>query len=403
MRKTDPLPKQLCTICVEKINWCDEFDCQCIKAEDTLSSIFKEKQTFENSEQITNEIICDEKSCPLCLEGKMSTNQSNVISQSLSLYESDIIIESSDEERVLTNLNIDQKSSENSSIIFQYLGNSEKYLKCTACMNLYHTKETLDNHKCKPPTQNTSKTYKCTLCEANFSFEERLNFHLQFHNNIMKPLYCEICKLTFPKELKLYFHYKRYHCEDQAVSCLQCGQLFQRQEELKVHVCVDAKIRPHICEVCNKGFSDGYTLKRHVVTHLPEKPYKCNQCSKSFTQKSRLNKHLDGHKIIIQSSQILWKCKECGKVFASNEEAEKHLKCHDETGEVEETVASKIFQCEFCNSYFVETEVLKTHRHQHLLEKPYECEDCEIVHKSFTEAVLDWKQHSKGFKVSRFF
>lgn len=70
---------------------------------------------------------------------------------------------------------------------------------------------------------------------------------------------------------------------------------------------MDGKTRPHVCEVCSKGFCDGYTLKRHIVTHLPEKPYKCPECSKSFTQKSRLNKHIAGHSIIFENSQTIWR------------------------------------------------------------------------------------------------
>lgn len=99
----------------------------------------------------------------------------------------------------------------------------------------------------------------------------------------------------------------RYHCKDGRVSCLQCGKLFENQEGLKKHICVDGKTRPHVCEVCSKGFCDGYTLKRHIVTHLPEKPYKCPECSKSFTQKSRLNKHIAGHSIIFENSQTIWR------------------------------------------------------------------------------------------------
>ena len=363
--------------------------------------MLKEKQTFKNLDQIANEIICDEKSCPLCLEGKMTTNQKN-IPLNLNLFDPDIVLESSDEEKSFSDLKFIKESSENSSITLQCLGSTEKYLKCGACMNLYNTKESLETHKCKPQIQSTSKPYSCSLCEAKFTFEEHLNFHLKFHNQ--KALYCEICKMTFGKELKFFFHYKRYHSEEKVISCLQCGKLFQEQEELKIHVCVDGKTRPHVCEVCNKGFSDGYTLKRHVVTHLPEKPYKCNQCSKSFTQKSRLNKHVASHGIEIESSQDLWKCSGCGKTFGSFEEAEKHYHNHDQKIlMVEEVLATKVFHCEFCNSYFVEKEMMKIHRSQHLLEKAYECEDCGKVHRSFSEALADWKQHPKAFKVLKFF
>ncbi|KAG7202771.1 hypothetical protein KM043_009939 [Ampulex compressa] len=396
VKKTDPLPKQLCLTCVEKISWCDEFDNQCIKAEETLLEMLKRKLSFD----ITNsEHEQDVKSCPLCLDGHMNVFDNAIHDpKDLEMYDSDIVLDSSDEEKILNEFKVDTEA-DRQSIMLYCLGNRQKYLKCGACMNLYHTKEMLDSHKCKPNVQNTSKPYKCHVCNATFTFEERLKFHMQFHKGA-KVLYCEICKITFGKELKLFYHYKRYHCKDTAVSCLQCGKLFENQEMLRTHICVDGKTRPHVCEVCSKGFSDGYTLKRHIVTHLPEKPYKCTQCSKSFTQKSRLNKHIVGHGIIIENSQIVWKCVQCGEVFNSCDIADNHYKIHeDKITLIEELSVSKVYHCEFCNSYFTDVDNLKNHRNQHIVEKPYSCNTCNTCFKSYAEAVLHWKEHPRMFKV----
>ncbi|XP_046628393.1 zinc finger protein 678-like [Neodiprion virginianus] len=400
IRRTDPLPKQVCLDCAEKIMYCNDFDTQCIKAEETLLMMLREKQRFEIPELITNEILCDEKSCPLCLNGRMTTGPPNRTDPiSAELYDSDIVLDSSDEERAYEELKAERESG-GTSIMLQCLGNRQQYLKCGACMNLYHTKETLDSHKCKPNVQSTSKPYKCAICSVTFTFEERLNFHMRFHARA-KALYCEICKITFGKELKLFYHYKRYHCEATTVSCLQCGKLFENQLALRTHVCVDGKTRPHICEVCNKGFSDGYTLKRHVVTHLPEKPYKCGQCAKSFTQKSRLNKHIAGHGVVIEESQTTWKCVQCGEAFATCDDADNHYKTHDEKITlIEELTASKMYHCEFCNSFFSDLDNLKTHQNLHSVEKPYSCNQCMTVYKSYAEAVLHWKEHPRIFKVS---
>ncbi|XP_015585423.1 zinc finger protein 2-like [Cephus cinctus] len=399
VRMTDPLPKQLCVTCVEKINWCNEFDNECIKAEETLTTMLREKRCFEVSEVISKDQNCHDKSCPLCLEGHMTTTQLNTNDPTFEeLYDSDIVLDSSDEEKMFNELKMDKEVGSN-AIMLQCLGSSQQYLKCGACMNLYHTKETLDNHKCKPNVQNTSKPYKCVMCNATFTFEERLNFHMQFHEGA-KALYCEVCKITFGKELKLFYHYKRYHCEAMTISCLQCGKLFENQEQLRIHVCVDGKTRPHVCEVCNKGFSDGYTLKRHIVTHLPEKPYKCSQCSKSFTQKSRLNKHVAGHGIVIENTQTAWKCVQCGETFNSCDDADSHYRIHeDKITLIEELSTSKMYHCEFCNSHFVDPDNLKTHQNQHVVERPYSCNLCNTIYKSFAEAVLHWKEHPRTFKV----
>ncbi|KYN14041.1 PREDICTED: zinc finger protein 678 [Trachymyrmex cornetzi] len=396
IKKTDPLPKQLCLTCVEKVNWCDTFDTQCIKAEEILSTMLEEKQSFNLSDQFSS----NQQSCPLCIKGFMNTCEETLQNtKDKELYENDIILESSDEENIFNNAKV-SKESGNHSIILQCLGTKQKYLKCGACMNLYHTEETLDGHKCKPSVQNTTKPYKCLVCDKTFTFEERLNFHMQFHKGT-KALYCEICKMTFGKELKLFYHYKRQHSKEISVSCLQCGKLFENQETLRVHVCVDGKNRPHICEVCNKGFFDGYTLKRHIVTHLPEKPYKCSECSKSFTQKSRLNKHVTSHCIVIENNQTVWKCIQCGEAFISCDDADIHYKIihEDKITLIEELSISKLYHCEFCNSHFINADNLKAHQKHHVVERPYKCNMCMATYKSFAEAVLHWKEHPRLFKV----
>ncbi|XP_003489395.2 zinc finger protein 678-like [Bombus impatiens] len=402
VKKTDPLPKQLCPTCVEKITWCNEFDVQCIRAEETLLEILKQNHSFNNARNDVQENSQGNiDSCPLCVEGRMRIYKEDKESRKdVELYDSDIVLESSDEEQIPNEINIEQNEEpENESITLFCLGTKQKYLKCGACMNLYHTKETLDEHKCKPNLQCTSKPYKCDICFATFTFEERLQFHQHFHKDA-KALYCEICKITFGKELKLFYHYKRYHCKDGRVSCLQCGKLFENQEGLKKHICVDGKTRPHVCEVCSKGFCDGYTLKRHVVTHLPEKPYKCPECSKSFTQKSRLNKHIAGHSIILENSQTIWRCIRCGEVFGSCDSTDEHCKKHEEKiSLIEEMQVLKLYHCEFCSSHFADMDHLKTHRESHVIEKPYSCNHCNSTFKSFAEAVLHWKEHPRIFKV----
>lgn len=210
VKKTDPLPKQLCPTCVEKITWCNEFDIQCIRAEETLFEILKQKHSFNNTKNDCQENSQENiDSCPLCIEGRMRIyEEDKETKKDVELYDSDIVLESSDEEQIPNEIKIDEEP-ENESITLFCLGTKQKYLKCGACMNLYHTKETLDEHKCKPNLQCTSKPYKCDICFATFTFEERLQFHQHFHKDA-KALYCEICKITFGKELKLFYHYKRY-------------------------------------------------------------------------------------------------------------------------------------------------------------------------------------------------
>ena len=59
----------------------------------------------------------------------------------------------------------------------------------------------------------------------------------------------------------------------------------------------------------------------------------------------------------------------------------------------------KLYHCEFCSSHFADMDHLKTHRESHVIEKPYSCNHCNTVFKSYAEAVLHWKEHPRIFKV----
>lgn len=47
-----------------------------------------------------------------------------------------------------------------------------------------------------------------------------------------------------------------------------CGKEFKKTRNLIIHSRVHTKIRPHICQFCNKGFTQQCNLKKHVELHL---------------------------------------------------------------------------------------------------------------------------------------
>lgn len=53
--------------------------------------------------------------------------------------------------------------------------------------------------------------------------------------------------------------------------------------------------KPHVCMVCNKGFSTSSSLNTHRRIHSGEKPHQCQVCGKRFTASSNLYYHRMTH------------------------------------------------------------------------------------------------------------
>jgi uncharacterized Zn-finger protein len=53
--------------------------------------------------------------------------------------------------------------------------------------------------------------------------------------------------------------------------------------------------KPHVCDVCEKGFSTSSSLNTHRRIHSGEKPHRCPVCGKCFTASSNLYYHRMTH------------------------------------------------------------------------------------------------------------
>ena len=53
------------------------------------------------------------------------------------------------------------------------------------------------------------------------------------------------------------------------------------------------KKRPHLCDICSKGFSRESEMRIHKETvHEGKKPHVCDFCAASFSRKNHLNVHI---------------------------------------------------------------------------------------------------------------
>ncbi|XP_069354926.1 zinc finger protein 22-like isoform X2 [Maniola hyperantus] len=86
---------------------------------------------------------------------------------------------------------------------------------------------------------------------------------------------------------------------------------------------VKACEKPHICNVCSKGFSTSSSLNTHRRIHTGEKPHKCPECGKCFTASSNLYYHRMTH-----TKNKPHKCSWCPRSFPTPGELRAHVASH---------------------------------------------------------------------------
>lgn len=194
----------------------------------------------------------------------------------------------------------------------------------------------------------SSKAYKCPLCEYSFNRRDHLTRHSLVHSKL-KPYHCTFCSKDFTRNDHLRRHQQRVHGEETAAAasltditqrfiCQECKAIFTSSGHLRVHmenkhhsdfsdfmshppshdqtmrkiqssdtayVVVDGKKRP-VCQLCNKSFSKKDHLSRHMNNlhagingatfsehFAPEQSYNCSLCGKRFSRPEFLRRHLD--------------------------------------------------------------------------------------------------------------
>ncbi|XP_054634541.1 mucin-2 [Dunckerocampus dactyliophorus] len=187
---------------------------------------------------------------------------------------------------------------------------------------------------------------QCGECGRVLSSGAALESHISLHTG-HRPFCCALCGKSFPDAKGLRRH-GRVHRNGRIHICQQCGKGFVYGFGLAKHVqMVHGKIKPFVCQICNKAFFTKRDVEDHIRIHTGEKPFHCHLCEKKFVRKVELKVHLRWH----NGEKRHW-CPYCGKGFLDYNNLKRHKLIH--TGE-------KPHSCPHCPKHFTQSGHLKKH------------------------------------------
>ncbi|KAK3755398.1 hypothetical protein RRG08_026123 [Elysia crispata] len=275
---------------------------------------------------------------------------------------------------------------------------SSQPFQCKICNATFISEMLLEEHFDEAHTliknDQESNSFKCAQCLETFRTKMAITVHRRFHMqrevlcenkedchkpessfaSYMTPFFCEICSVGFSGAVQLERHEQLHSTVADKPKCHICGQIFQRNCYLKVHL--GHHNRPFLCTACGKTFASSQTLKHHSLAyHSAVNPFQCQICHKFYSSKGALRHHMKGH-----LGEKRFECKICGKKFSDSTCLESHILNHS---------SEKRFKCKLCNYECRHRSVLSRHMDMHSGVKRYKCPHCG---KRFRQQ-SGWKAH----------
>ncbi|XP_052076751.1 zinc finger protein ZFP2-like isoform X1 [Mytilus californianus] len=105
---------------------------------------------------------------------------------------------------------------------------------------------------------------------------------------------CGVCGEIFNGDKPLVLHMRKHAC-NKLFTCDICNKRFYQRFNLLVHMRIHTGEKLGTCDICFKKFTEGKSLQIHKSTHSQEKSYKCDVCFKGFFGRNSLTRHMKIH------------------------------------------------------------------------------------------------------------
>uniref|UniRef100_A0A8K9V6X7 Zinc finger protein 335 n=1 Tax=Oncorhynchus mykiss TaxID=8022 RepID=A0A8K9V6X7_ONCMY len=107
-----------------------------------------------------------------------------------------------------------------------------------------------------------------------------------------KRFSCRICMESFHGRSDMENH-KRAHIDPSTFKCPDCDFTASSWPVVKTHMVMHAYLRPHKCPSCSFASKNKKDLRRHMMTHTNEKPFTCQICGQRFNRNGHLKFHME--------------------------------------------------------------------------------------------------------------
>ncbi|KAM9750978.1 zinc finger protein 335-like isoform 1-T1 [Menidia menidia] len=107
-----------------------------------------------------------------------------------------------------------------------------------------------------------------------------------------KRFSCRICMESFHGRSDMENH-KRAHLDANTFKCPDCEFTSSSWPEVKTHMGLHSYLRPHKCPNCSFASKNKKDLRRHMMTHTNEKPFACKLCGQRFNRNGHLKFHME--------------------------------------------------------------------------------------------------------------